>query len=63
MLADRQLTPRPEVIAYLVSRMDRSFAAAGDLVERLDAASLAQKRGITRRLAAEVLDNADGPAR
>lgn len=63
MLADRQLSARPEVIAYLVSRMDRSFAAAGNLVERLDAASLAQKRGITRNLAAEVLDNSEDRAR
>lgn len=56
LLADRQLSPKPELISYLVSRMDRSFAAAIDLIERLDAASLAQKRPLTRQLAAEVLD-------
>ena len=26
--ADRQIMPRPDVILYLVTRMDRSFAAA-----------------------------------
>ena len=56
LLADRQLTPRPDLIPYLLKRMDRSFAAAIDLVNRLDAASLAQKKPLTRSLAAGVLD-------
>ena len=56
LLADRQLMPKPDLIPYLLGRMDRSFAAAIDLVERLDAASLALKRPITRHLAAQVLD-------
>jgi chromosomal replication initiation ATPase DnaA len=60
LLADRQLTPKAELIPYLLGRMDRSFAAAIDLVERLDSASLAQKRPITRQLAAGVLDK-DAP--
>lgn len=58
LLADRQLTPKPDLIPYLLSRMDRSFAAAIDLIDRLDAASIALKRPITRHLAATVLDNA-----
>ena len=57
LLADRQLTPKPALIAYLVKRMDRSFAGAIDLVARLDAASLARKKPITTALAAHVLDN------
>lgn len=56
LLADRQLTPKPDLIPYLLLRMDRSFAAAGDLVAALDAASLAQKKPVTRSLAAQVLD-------
>ncbi|KIN64364.1 Chromosomal replication initiator, DnaA [Sulfitobacter noctilucicola] len=56
LLGDRQLAPKPEVISYLLDRMDRSFAAAIDLVERLDAASLAQQKPITRPFAAAVLD-------
>jgi chromosomal replication initiation ATPase DnaA len=62
LLADRQLTPKADVVPYLLSRMDRSFTAAIDLVRRLDAASLAQKRPITRHLAAQVLDKGDGAA-
>lgn len=56
LLADRQLTPKPDLIPYLLLRMDRSFAAAGDLVAAMDAASLAQKKPVTRSLAAQVLD-------
>mgnify|MGYP003662885808 CR=1 FL=1 len=56
LLADRQLTPKPDLIPYLLTRMDRSFAAAIALVDRLDAASLALQRPLTRVLAAQVLD-------
>jgi len=57
LLADRQLTPKPDLIPYLLTRMDRSFAAAIDVIERLDVASLALKRPVTRALAVQVLDN------
>ncbi|WP_299373239.1 DnaA/Hda family protein [uncultured Tateyamaria sp.] len=57
LFADRQLAPHPGVIAYLTTRMERSFAAAQQIVRDLDAASLARKKPITRALAAEVLDN------
>jgi len=56
LFADRQVTPRPDVIPYLLARMERSFAAAGQLVTALDAASLARKQPVTRALAATVLD-------
>lgn len=56
LLADRQLTPKPDLVPYLLSRMDRSFAAAIALIDQLDAASLALQRPITRPLAASVLD-------
>ncbi|MEM9968975.1 MAG: DnaA/Hda family protein [Pseudomonadota bacterium] len=55
LFADRQMIPKPTLIPYLIKRMDRSFAAAINTVERLDAGSLAQKRPITRALAAEIL--------
>lgn len=56
LLADRQLTPKPDLIPFLLTRMDRSFADAIAVIERLDAASLALKRPVTRALAAQVLD-------
>lgn len=57
LLADRQLTPKPDLIPYLLGRIDRSFASAIAVIDRLDAASLAMKRPITRALAVQVLDN------
>lgn len=61
MFADRQLNVEPEVIAYVALRMDRTFAAARDLVTRLDLLSLTEKRAITKPLAARVLDIDTGP--
>lgn len=57
LFADRQISVPPNLIPYLVARMDRSFATARDLVSRLDAEALAQGRPVTRQLAAEVLDS------
>lgn len=58
LFADRQITVPPNLIAYLVSRMERSIAAARDIVAALDARALAAGRPVTRALAAEVLDSA-----
>lgn len=57
--ADRQIDPvrAAEVAAWLVPRMDRSLAAARRVVEALDARSLAEKRRIDTRLAAEILQS------
>jgi chromosomal replication initiation ATPase DnaA len=55
--SDRQLMPRPDVIPYLVLRIDRSFAAARDVVAAMDGHSLARHKPLTRALAAQVLDN------
>ncbi|MDZ4310429.1 MAG: chromosomal replication initiator DnaA [Cypionkella sp.] len=60
LFADRQIVVPPNLIGYLVSRMDRSFAAAREWVKFLDARALALGRPVTRALAAEVLDLTDG---
>jgi len=57
--ADRQVRVGPEVTAFLVARMERSFAAAHAMVERLDRVALAHGRPITRDFAAAVLDSSD----
>lgn len=56
---DRQLSPGPEVITYLVRRLERSFDAAARAVAQLDRAALAERRGITRSLAAAVVEGMD----
>ncbi|MGB5559155.1 MAG: DnaA/Hda family protein [Paracoccaceae bacterium] len=57
LFADRQLAVAPPVLEYLVTRMERSFDGAQGLVAALDHAALAERRAITRALAAQVLDN------
>lgn len=57
LFSERQLQVPQPVIDYLIRRMDRSFDGARTLVAALDEASLMQRRAITTRLAAEVMDN------
>jgi chromosomal replication initiation ATPase DnaA len=59
LMADRQLSPAPNLLSYLTRRIDRSFDAARDVVDRLDNMALATGRPINRALAAKVLDNPD----
>lgn len=57
LFADRQIDVQPKLISYLTMRMERSFDAAGALVVALDQAALSQRRPISQKLAARVLDN------
>ncbi|WP_114967118.1 DnaA ATPase domain-containing protein [Alkalilacustris brevis] len=59
LFADRQIAVQPELIAYLLRRMERSLAAAARLVAALDARALAEQRPVSRSLAAQVLDSPD----
>jgi len=58
LFADRQLAVDEALIAYLSTRIERSFAAARAAVENLDREALRQKRPVTRALAAELLGQA-----
>lgn len=53
--ADRQIRVGNDVIAYLVTRLERSFAAARRAVEEIDSAALAEKRNVTVPLVREIL--------
>jgi len=55
LFADRQLTVDESVVAYLETRIERSFAAARATVSRLDREALRLQRPVTRALAAEML--------
>lgn len=57
LFADRQLAVSPRLIPYLVGRIERSFAAARRIVERLDNEGLARGREIGVNLAGQLLDN------
>lgn len=56
LFADRQIPVPPNLIPYLLPRMERSIEAARQVVAALDGRSLATHRPVTRALAAEVLD-------
>jgi chromosomal replication initiation ATPase DnaA len=56
--ADRQLAVDETVVSYLATRIERSFAAARQAVELLDAEALRLGRPVTRALAAELLRKA-----
>lgn len=53
--ADRQVAVREEIVAFLVARMERSFAAAERLVDRLDRLALAEGGKVNRALAKQAL--------
>jgi chromosomal replication initiation ATPase DnaA len=55
--ADRQLTVDETVVSYLVTRIERSYAAVRRAVELLDSEALRLGRPVTRALAAELLRN------
>ncbi len=56
LFADRQLNPAPDVIPFLSLRIDRSFAAAQQIVATLDRAALEAKRPMTRAFVSATLD-------
>ena len=53
---ERQLYAPENVIQYLVARMERSFAAARDVVVKMDQLSLANRSQITLSLARSVME-------
>ncbi len=55
LFSDRQVHVQPNLIPYLVARIERSFDAARRVVALLDARALAQGKPISRAMAAEVL--------
>jgi DnaA regulatory inactivator Hda len=58
--ADRGLEVNEDVLRYVASRVERSFAAAADVVNKIDRAALAQQRKVTLALARKCLADAAG---
>jgi DnaA regulatory inactivator Hda len=56
MFHDRQLQVDPDVVTYLLPRMERSFEAARQLVERIDRQALVEQRRITIPLVKGMVD-------
>ena len=55
LFADRQITPSPELLSYLLKNMRRSFSYARKLVEEIDNISLARKRAVSISIAKEAI--------
>ncbi|MCU0895057.1 MAG: DnaA/Hda family protein [Rhodospirillales bacterium] len=55
LFVERQLKVGEEVLSYILARIERSVAAAGPLVARLDAEALATQRPVTIPLVRRVL--------
>ena len=53
---ERNIRPKRHVLPFLVRRIERSAAAAFDIVARIDDVAAAEGREVTRALAREVLD-------
>lgn len=58
---ERNIRPTDDVLPYLVRRMERSVPVAFDLVQRLDEASGAEHRPVSRALARQVLESEAEP--
>ncbi len=55
LFSDRQLEVQPQVVEYLVSRMERSMEVAGKVVDWLDHEALSTHRKINRAMAADAM--------
>ncbi len=60
LFVDRQLVVDTSVVDYLALRIERSLAAAAEVVAALDREALSRGRRITRPMAAELLGRAAG---
>jgi len=60
LFSDRQLLIDDKLIAYIVSRMERSLASAQEIVERLDHLALSRGVKVSRALAGQVLGEMAG---
>ncbi|MFV0303621.1 MAG: chromosomal replication initiator DnaA [Paracoccus sp. (in: a-proteobacteria)] len=61
LFADRQMPVPAGLVDWLALRMDRDLGLARRLVTALDQAAMSDKRPVTRRLAAELLDKLAAP--
>lgn len=61
LFADRQLSPNPGVVPYLVRHAPRSFAAAQAIVARLDDMALGTGRPMSRDMARRALAGLNDP--
>lgn len=57
LFADRQISIDPQVLSYLLLRIERSMEAARTVVAEIDRQALTYQKGVTRAIAALALEN------
>ena len=57
LVSDRQITPTPELLNYLLKNMQRSFTYCNKLVAEIDQISLMRKRAISLPIIKEAINN------
>lgn len=63
LFADRQIQAGPQVISYILPRIERSFVALSELVAAIDHRALAEKRAVTMPLVRAVMEEMQITAR
>ena len=63
LFADRQLRVAPEIVSYLIPRIERSFGAMQDVVGKIDRVALTGHRNVSLILVRSVLDGNDQGAK
>jgi len=53
---DRQMAIQPDLVRYVLPRIERSFSAIHDFVDRIDTLALERHRKVNRTLAVELLN-------
>jgi chromosomal replication initiation ATPase DnaA len=61
LFADRQLEIEPQIVQFIVRRMERSLSTAIRIVDELDRIALANKSRVTRSAASEVMAALEDP--
>lgn len=56
---DRQMAIQPDLLRYVLPRIERSFSAIHEFVDRIDRVALARRRKVNRALAIELLKTQD----
>lgn len=55
LFADRQLHVDDKIVSYIIPRIERSFSAAQEAVDRIDRLALSRRSKVSRSLAADAL--------
>ena len=53
---DRQLLVKPNVVKFLMQRIERSYSGVSEIIELIDKVSLSQKKSVSIKLIKTLID-------